>query len=390
MLIKKILLNSLLLGCAGIISCTDLSGSSSLGQDVVNSVDPNRTNFNNSFLFSDTVKSTETKSIASPNDTLLGYNETVTIVGNQSNREARGMVFFSLNGTYKKTHTKDTLMSVYLRLPSTSDSVKGCPKDLQVYDGSVHTLLTRYSLSGYKTIAQSDSAYDSTSKKVVFKGFVNDVPFTSSIADAFKTSDTTTSYFRFLITNTDTFFKLSPTATLIFEFKRDTAIIKDSISSFRSSYTIFEESTFSASRDTQPITSSETGRKAVFVLDMKPFWKSKSEKPGFTELLSATLTLRDSLLPGRDTSDAVPFRYYVSPIQFTDINTLRDSMSISDSIATIDNTGKISVHAEKFLRNLSPSTEVMYLYLSNTKSSTIQQETLWREPVITAVFTNTL
>jgi hypothetical protein len=393
MLIKKILLSSLVLGCAGIISCTDLSGSSSLGQDIVNNVDPNRTNFENSFLFSDTAKSTAAISIASPNDTSLGFEVDTIIVGETSDREARGSVLFSFDASFKKTHIKDTLISITLKFESLAldTTIKVYPESLQIYDGNTNPLTSQASLESVKTVAQSDSSYDSTNEKIVYRGLVNDVSLQSSIADVFKSADETTSYFRFLITQKDTFFNLSPEATMTFEFKRNTSTVKDSITSTYSYFVIFEKSALKAQRDTVPMTSSETGRRAVFTLDMEQLWKSMTKEAGFTEILSASISISNSMIPGGDTSTVIPFRYYMSTILFSDVNTLRDSMENSGISASVDKSDTVSVHAERFLRRVTSSMpSKMYLYISNRYGNTIQQETTWIEPTITAVFTNTL
>jgi hypothetical protein len=393
MLIKKILLSSLVLGCAGIISCTDLSGSSSLGQDIVNNVDPNRTNFENSFLFSDTAKSIAAISIASPNDTALGFEADTIIVGEKSDREARGSVLFSFDTTFKKTHIKDSLISINLKFVSLTldTTIKVYPESLQIYDGNTNPLTSQASLESVKTVAESDSSYDSTSEEIIYKGLVNDVSLQSSIKDVFKSPGKTTSYFRFLITQNDTFFNLNPEATMTFEFKRNASIVKDSVTSKYSYFVIFEKSALKAQRDTVPVTSSETGRRAVFTFDMVQFWKSITKKAGFTEILSATLSISASMVPGGDTSTVIPFRYYMSPILFSDVNTLRDSMENSPKYGSVDKSDTVSVPVEYFLRRVTSSMpSKMYLYISNRHGNTIQQETTWIEPTITAVFTNTL
>lgn len=400
MLIKKILLSSLVLGCAGIISCTDLSGSSSLGQDIVNNVDPNRTNFDNSFLFSDTVKATAVKSIAVPVDTSLGYRNSLIIVGQKSDREARGTVQFSFNESFKKAHVKDSLISVSLQFESlnllSDTSVKVYPESLQIYNGITNPLTSQGSLESAKIVAQSDSSYDSTRKKIVFKGPVDDVALISSFKELFKTTDTSTSNYRFLIANKDTFFNLSSTAKITFEYKKDTATapVKDTVTSTYYNYVIFENAALKAQRDTTPVTSSATGRRAVFTLDMVEFWKSMSKKAGFTEVLSATLSISASMVPGGDTSSVIYFRYYISPILLSDVNTIRDSLSSSGSSASINKSDTASVRAEKyFQRAKSTKPPAMYLYISNDyqeTGNTVQQETTWIKPTITAVFTNTL
>jgi hypothetical protein len=395
MLIKKILLSSLVLGCTGMISCTDLDGSSSLGQDIVNSVNPNRTNFDNNFLFSDTAMAIAAKSINTQNDTLSGFQTGVITVGQKSDREARGSVLFSFDGTFKKAHVKDSLISVNLQFQSlkllTDTSVKTYPESLQIYNGSTIPLTSQESLESAKTVAQSDSSYDSASKKIVFKGSVDDVAMMSSFKALFNTTDSSVCNFRFLIANNDSFFNLYPVAKITFKYKRDTTVINDTVSSKYSYNVKFEKSALKALRDSVPMTSSETGRKVVFTLDMKQFWKSMDKKAGFTQFLSAKLSISNSLIPGGDTSDVISFRYYISPDSLCDVNAIRDSTNHSGKPAATNRSDTISLHAEAFLqRAISKRPPKMYLYISSDKSNAIQQEILWIKPTITAVFTNTL
>lgn len=394
MLIKKILLSSLVLGCAGFFSCTDLSGSSSLGQDIVNNVDPNRTNFDNSFLFSDTAKATAAKSIETPNDTSLGFQKSLIIVGKQSNREAWGSVLFSFDSSFKKSHLKDSLISVSLKFESsnllTDTTVKVYPTSLQIFDGSTIPLTSLVPLGSATMVAKSDSSYDTISKKIVFKGLVDIELMTPSFKNLFKSTDSSITKFRFLIANKETLFKLSPIAKITFKYKRDT-VVDETVTSTYSNYVIFENSTLIAERDPKPITSSETGRRAVFTLDMEQFWKSMTKKTGFNEVLSAALSISASMIPGGDTSIAIPFSYYISPVLLSDVNTIRDSMSSSGTPASINKSDTVSVHVEKYLqRPTSTNQPKMYLYISNRNPNTIQQETIWSEPIITAIFTNTL
>lgn len=397
MLVKKLLLSALILSCAWIFSCTDLSGSTSLGQDIVNDVDPNRTDFLKNFAFSDSAKPTAEFSLAVPNDTVIGYNSgsSGTIkTGSTPDREARGMVAFIIDTNYLIKHNKDTVKSILLQFTSFDDSVSKIPDSLVIYDYNRFPLTNTDSLTKTTAIATLNRSYDSSSKKWLFKGYLNNT--SSDIAlfsSALRAVSKDTLFLRYLVINykntyTDTIFRLNSEAKMTIQFKRDT-LFTETVSSKYSNSVVFDKPTQADSFSKQPITSSETGRKAVFAFDMTKLWNSMDTNKGFTKIHSATLNIKDSVIPGYDTNKTILFSYYISPKKFTNANELRDSISKSGSPSQMGTADSISLQAVKFLRNyLSSKPNTLYLYITNSNKNTVRQETLWLTPSLTAVFTN--
>ncbi len=396
MLVKKLLLSALILSCVWIFSCTDLSGSTSLGQDIVNDVDPNRTDFLKNFSFSDSAKPIAEFSLAAPNDTVIGYNSesSGTIKsGSTPNREARGMVAFIIDTNYLINHSKDTVKSILLQF-SSDDSVSKIPDSLVIYDYNRFPLTNTDSLTITKAVATLNRSYDSTSKNWLFKGYLNSTSSDiASFSSSLRAVPKDTLFLRYLIINykntyTDTIFRLNSVAKMTIQFKRDT-LFTETISSKYSNSVVFDKSTKADSLSKQPITSSETGRKAVFAFDMTKLWNSMDTSKGFNKIHSATLTIKDSILPGFDTTKTIPFRYYISPILFTDANELRDSISKSGTSSEMGTADSIALPAVKFIRNyFSSKPKTLYLYINNSNNNTARQETLWLKPSLTAVFTN--
>ena len=416
MQIKKILLSSLLLGCAGIMSCTDLSGSSSLGQDIVNDVDPNLTNFDRNFTtFSDNTIAVQGFSIGTPVDTSGSYSNTSICVGQNLGQEARSAVLFTLDTTFKNKRAKDTLKSIVFQLDTFTVNATDTVflKTVTLFDYNDYNLTDTMALDSSKSIAVLDS-YTDNANKTSFKATLTDSSSSKSfvsISNALKIKDTLPSNFRFLITSKDKMTRLKSAAVMILTFKRDTVTItdtlaeKDTVTTLQSStsnYIIFSSCSLNTILNPLPVTSTATGRKAAFALCMTKFWDSLTKNINGTDykmiLSTAHLSLKATVRPSEDSSKVIPFRYHVSSTRFDDQVVLRDSIDMfeatnmfmfTDTVfaATADST---SLSVDYFFRKYANSRpDTLYLYIDNINTNQLWQETLWRDIWVTAVFTNT-
>jgi hypothetical protein len=364
-------------------------------------VDPDRTDFLKNFSFSDSAKPIAEFSLAVPNDTAIGYKQNIIKSGNSANRQARGMVAFIFDTVYCKKHEKDTVKSILLQFSPSDTAVSKYPDSLIIYDYDQFPLTNTDSLDPSKAIAKLNRVYDTTTKKWLFKGYLDSTSSDiASFSKSFRAVPRDTVFLRYLVINkkvyNDTLFRLNSEAKMTITFKRDTSFTETASSDY-SNYCIFDKPPQADSLSMKPISSSETGRKAVFAFDMSKLWNSMNTSKGFNKIHSATLTIKDSIIPGFDTTKNIPFGYYISPTKFTDANELRDSIIKFGIFSEMGSKDSISLHATKFVRNflsLKPTTVYLYIYNSKylNKSSpdynTARQETLWLKPSLTAIFTN--
>jgi hypothetical protein len=392
MLLKKLLLSSLILGCVWLISCTDLSGSTSLGKDIVNEVDPHRTDINGNFLFSDAARAVDSSSTSRPNDTLAGV-KTVIIVGTQPTRAAHGSIAFSLDSAYRNKHANDSIISTGLNFFSADTINRTVLQSLFIFDNTYS--LTDSVIDPSNKIAELTGAYNSASKNTVYTGNFNQSG-QSFYENFFKSSGKDSVYYvKYLITSNDSIRSFNPTAKLLIKFKSKTSqpdTFTDTINSYYSNYVIFDSSSTNSTQNIIPITSSETSRKAIFKISMDSLRLSMNKREGFTTLLSATLTIKYSILRTNSTYDTtnVRFRYYLSNNQIENSQIIRDSINLyGSSITETNGSGSQSLAVETYLRKLLPTkSPYVYLYIMNLNPNNIDQETLWSNPIITAVFTN--
>jgi len=390
--IKKILYYSLIAGVALLNSCSGINESATLGSDIVVSSDPTRTDFSSIFSFLDTLAIPGQASIAKTYDTVIGYGS--IRAGITSNREARGWYAFQISSTYRKKHLADTIVSVQLHI-STSDTAH-LTDQIQVFDYYTNPLPNAAPLDSIYKFAALNYSLDTTDDSAhIYRDTLN-AAGRSSINSILKdtTKKDSTTYYRLLISNKDSIILLTTTARMIIKYKTTAnAFITDSITSSYCSHVIFENEALCTANNLQAITSSETGRRAVFTLDLSSLWSDMNKRTGFTTVLAATMIIEDSLLYASDTTDStVSFRYCISSTLFTDANELRDSIVTYGISGTVTGTTKDTLHTETFLRTLTESKpQTAYLYISNISNSlenTTCEETLWRNPVITGVFTN--
>jgi hypothetical protein len=396
------------------MSCSDLSGSSSLGQDIVNDVDPNLTNFDRNFsTFSDSAIAVQGFSVGTPVDTSRSYSNTSICVGQNLGQEARSTVLFTLDTTFKNKRAKDTLKSIAFQLDTFTINATDTVflKTVTLFEYNDYNLTDTMALDSSKSIAVLNR-YTDIANKISFKDTLTDSSkLFVSISNALKTKDTLPSNFRFLIASKDKMTRLKSTAVMILTFKRDTVTItdtlakKDTVSTLQAStsnYVIFSNSSLNAELDQKPVTSTATGRKAAFPLCMTKFWDSLNKNVNGTNykmiLSSAHLSLKATVQPSEESSKVIPFRYHVSSTRFNDQVVLRDSIDMfettnmfmfTDTIfaATADST---ILSMEYFFRKYANSRpDTLYLYIDNINTSQLWQETLWRDIWVTAVFTNT-
>jgi len=398
MVIKKIFISTLVAGIALMTSCSDMNGSTNLGSDIVKTSDPDKTNFSSNFSFFDTIPVNFVKSIARENDTAIGYQR-IRVGLSATKRESRGMYSFLLSKAYRAKHIKDTLKSVVINTQQSSDTLKKTAV-LSIYDYTNNRLSFSKPVAAADLFATMQCNYDSSTDLETYRDTLNTTGFSMiKTAHATDTSVTNTRFKVLVVTDYDSLVTLNPGAELVFTYKSAAnTVILDSITSDSCNHCIIESDTLDNTLNTLAITSSETGRKSVFSLDLTALWDTLAKRTDFSTVLSTYLTIEDSVLVPSDTSDTTfSFDYYISPTLFTDANSLSDTLgsnrALSGSVKystsfTAKNTH--TVQAAPFFRSmLAAKPDKAYLYIANANSNMIIQETFWKNPVIKDItFTN--
>jgi hypothetical protein len=382
------------LSCAWLISCTDLSGSTSLGQDIVKKVDPGRIDFYGNFLFSDSAMAVDSFSTSRPIDTSANSDKNIIAIGTKPNRKAHGSVVFSLDSAFRNKHTNDSIISAGLKFVTLDTKNSTVSQSLLIFD-STYSLIDSL-IDPANKIAELTGTYDSASKNTVYTGtFHQNWP--SFYENFLKSSGKNNNHIvKYLVTSNDSIRNFNKAVKLFINFKSKTSIADsstDTITSDRSNFVVFDNTSTNDIQNKIPITSSETSRKAIFKISMDSLWLSMYKREGFTTLLSATLLIKYTILGANSTFDTnnVNFKYYISSKLIDNSQTIRDSINLYGTSRYTDTigSGSISLAVEQYLRKLLPDkSPYVYLYIMNLNSNTIDQETLWSNPKITAVFTN--
>jgi hypothetical protein len=398
MVIKKIIFSTLVAGIALTTSCSNMNGSTNLGSEIVTNSDPNKTDFQSNFSFFDTIPVSFVKSVARENDTSIGYDR-IRVGTSATKRESRGMFSFLLSKDYRTKHLKDTLQTIIFHTEQSTDTSK-ILATLSIYDYSDNKLASSNSIAASSLFKTLKCTYDSTTYLETYRDTLNQYGLNKIKAViATDTSITTARYDVLITTDYNSLITLLSDAQIILTYKSaSNTIISDSLTSDLCNHVIIESDSLNTILNTQSITSSETGRKAVFSLDLTALWDTLAKRPDFTTILSANFIIDDSILaPSDTTTTTFKYSYYISPTLFTDMNLLRDTLNSSLArsgtikyTSALADTIKVTVQAGSFFRSmLSTKPTKVFLYIANSNNNSVIQETLWRNPVITDItFTN--
>lgn len=398
MVIKKTLLSTFVAGMTLLLSCSDMNESTNLGSNILTSTDPSKTDFNANFSFFDSVPLSFVKSTARVNDTLVGVNR-ARVGTSISKCQARSMLSFRFDSLYRAKHLTDTLQSVTVYIEDTdADSAKNTAA-LSIFDYSRNRLASYSAIDSATRYATIQSQYKSGSFLDYYRDTLNTSALTNIKAMLSKVSKDTLRFKILLTSNYDSLMSLDPDARLILQYKSaKSVVVVDSLTSDSCNHVLIDPDSTDLALSTQAVTSSETGRKTIFSMDLSRLWDTLAKRPDFSTILSATLSIKDSMLAGSDTnSSKVNFCYYISPTLFTSNNIISDTLNSTRARysnftydSTLAGTTELNLQAAVFFRSmLSKKPSIAYLYISNRNNNSIVQKTLWKNPVIKDItFTN--
>jgi hypothetical protein len=385
--LKKIIVSACIAGIGIFVSCSNLNDSSSLGGEIINNSDPNRTDFDKSFEYFDTLSVLEQYSVAEPSDTTIGIGS--AIVGKNSSKTARAIFGFAHDSTFRSKHRGRTLRSTVVRIGTDTLKINDSTKKVL---SSINVLFYNASLIT-KTIDNSIPQKKILNVSNTFSDTLN--PLTSASIDStlrsYRKEDSGSYYAKLFVTADDTLFGLHTSPRLILTYDSLGKTIVDSITCSYRSNVQFDDTTVKTAFDPVPVSSVHSGRYAVFKLDLKSLWTDMAKRPGFTTILSVPLIISGQPLVASDTLEKRYF-YYVSPKLFSSPESIKDSMVAMSYVGRIG-AGKYldTVPAESYFRKLSKNKpEFAYLYLRGfDRANTISDQSIrWSNPIITGVFTN--
>jgi len=393
---KKLIVSACIAGTGLFVSCSDLNDSSSLGGQIITNSDPNRTDFNKSFEYFDTLSVLEQYSVVEPADTTIGMN--AAIVGKNSSKTARTIFGFSHDSTFRSKHRGRTLRSTIVRI--SADPVK-------INESTTKTLpsINVYIYNASRITNPLDSAIPQ--KKILndsntFRDTLN--PLTSASIDStlrsYRKEDSGSYYAKLVVTADDTLFGIHTSPRLIFVYDSLGKTIVDSITCSYRSTVQFDAPSVKTAFDPIPVSSVYSGRYAVFKLDLKSLWTDMAKRPGFTTILSVPLIISGQPVVVKDTGLSIvttdtiekKYYYYISPALITNPKEIKDLMYLTNATGIIGTNQYLdTVATEIFFRPLSSSKpDAVYLYLrsSDMANTDSDRSIRWSDPIITGVFTN--
>lgn len=393
-MLKKLILSLCIAGISLFISCSNLNDSSTLGGQIITNSDPNRTDFTSSFEFFDTLKVISQYSVAEPVDTIIGAGSPLgtgtPLVGKDSIKIARCIYGFKHDTTVRFKNYHRILKNVAIEI--STDSI---PRTIHVFS---------YHHQGITAPVNELVSTKLTSTNKFFKDTLNSATVVSidstlrsyysldTAIDASSKKRTNKSHIlKLLVASDDSIFTLQKEPKLILTYDSASVTIIDTLKSNYSSNVQFDTPEKKSDFDSLPVSSTHTGRYAVFKLDLKSLWADMAKRPGFTTILSVPLIITGQSYSTTDTLEK-KYYYYISTSLFSNPKEMLDSMIVRNYTGRIGSNAILdTVPAETFFRPLLKNVpEFAYLYLrgydiANTSSD---QSIRWSNPVITGVFTN--
>lgn len=388
-MLKKLIISACIAGIGLFVSCSNLNDSLTLGGQIITNSDPNRTDFNNNFEYFDTLQVTSQYSVAEPVDTTIGVG--YPLVGKDSSKIVRGIYGFSHDTSVRFKNYRRILKKVAIEI--SADSI---PRTIHIYS---------YHNQGITTPVNASVSTKLSTNNKFFKDSLNSATVASidstfrsyyaldTVADALSKKRTNKSHvLKLLVASDDSIFTLQKAPKLILTYDSSNVIIIDTLKSDYSSNVQFDVPEIKSAFDPIPVSSTHTGRYAVFKLDLSTLWADMSKRSGFTTILSVPIVISGQSLTTSDSSSQLDYRYYVSDKNFSNPNEFYDSIEkkgLQGTILAGQNLDTIA--ADIYFRNLSknkPATAYLYLRNPLVYNTTSDRSIRWSNPIITGVFTN--
>lgn len=394
-MLKKLILSACIAGIGLFISCSDFNDSSTLGGQIITNSDPNRTDFTRSFEFFDTLKVISQYSVAEPVDTTIGAGSPLgtgsPLVGKKDSiKIARAIYGFKHDTTvrFKNYHRILKRVAIEISTDSIQRTIHVYSYHNQAITAPVNELVSSKLTSNNKFFKDTLNSATVASIDSTLRSFY---ALDTAIDASSKKRTNKSHILKLLVASDDSIFTLQKEPKLILTYDSASVTIIDTLKSNYSSNVQFDTPEKKSDFDSLPVSSTHTGRYAVFKLDLKSLWADMAKRPGFTTILSVPLIITGQSYSTTDTLEK-KYYYYISTSLFSNPKEMLDSMIVRDYTGRIGSNAILdTVPAEAFFKPLLKNTpEFAYLYLRGytIANTTSDQSIRWSNPVITGVFTN--